>query len=238
MHAKRGAGVGRQGAMAAAFVAAALVIIYIGNATDLDLRMADALFDRASNTFPWRHAWLTEVFAHVALKRTLVVLGLGFVLAALWDLVARRSWGALRRSQVRVVALSAILVPGAISLLKHLSASHCPWDLQRYGGIQPYVRLLEALPQGVPLGHCMPAGHASTALWMMSLAVFFLPSRPRAASAVVMLTLAGGFAIGWMQQMRGAHFLTHTLWSIWIAGAIIVLLQQIMAPRVAPLPPD
>jgi len=33
-----------------------------------------------------------------------------------------------------------------------------------------------------------------------------------------------GAALGWIQQMRGAHFLTHTLWSMWIAGSFIVTL--------------
>lgn len=51
--------------------------------------------------------------------------------------------------------------------------------------------------------------------------------------------LAGGLALGWMQQLRGAHFLSHTLWSAWIACAIVlallVLLQEraVRAPQVS-----
>jgi membrane-associated PAP2 superfamily phosphatase len=130
-------------------------------------------------------------------------------------------WKSLRKLQIRVVALSAILVPAAISILKQASSSHCPWDLDRYGGSEPYVRLLEATPFGISSGNCMPAGHASSALWLISLAVFFYPQRPRAAAATAGLMLWVGFSVGWMQQLRGAHFLTHTLWSMWIACAII-----------------
>ena len=204
-----------------ALLAAALVIVWIGAFTDIDLTLADAAFDRTAMAFPWRHAWLTEVFAHVALKRALTVLGVLFILAAAWDLIWPRAWSAQRRLQMRLVALSAILVPTAISLLKHMSKSHCPWDLQRYGGVEPYVRLLDAMPHGIIAGNCMPAGHASTALWMVSLAVFLLPARPRAAAMAAVILLGAGFLVGWMQQMRGAHFLTHTLWSMWIACAII-----------------
>jgi membrane-associated PAP2 superfamily phosphatase len=227
----------RTRALAGGFALAALLIVWIGNGTDLDLRLADVFFDRASATFPWRHAWLTEVFAHVALKRALIALGLCFVLAAIADLVWPRALGApgarraLRRAQLRVVALSALLVPAAITLTKHMSASHCPWDLARYGGAEPYVRLLDALPQGMAAGGCMPAGHAATALWLVSLAVFFLPARPRAAFAAALVLLAGGFTVGWMQQMRGAHFLTHTLWSMWIACAIVCLLARRLLPH-------
>lgn len=215
-------------------LAAALLIVWIGAATDIDLSLADAAFDRAAMAFPWRHAWLTEVFAHVALKRALIVLGAGFIIAAAWDLVSARSWSPQRRLQIRVVALSAILVPTVISLFKHMSMSHCPWDLVRYGGVQPYVRLLEAMPHGTVAGNCMPAGHASTALWLVSLAVFFLPARPRVAAAVALVMLAMGFGVGWMQQMRGAHFLTHTLWSTWIACAIIGAIYAVLSRRAAP----
>jgi membrane-associated PAP2 superfamily phosphatase len=74
------------------------------------------------------------------------------------------------------------------------------------------------------LGQCMPAGHASAGLWLVALAVFWLPERPRLAGAVGAAMLALGFAMGWVQQLRGAHFLSHTLWSMWIACAIVTVL--------------
>lgn len=44
------------------------------------------------------------------------------------------------------------------------------------------------------------------------------------------LALGFGFLVGWMQQMRGAHFLTHTLWSMWIACAIAFALTLLLQP--------
>lgn len=205
-----------------ALALAALVLVWLGSMTDIDLALADAAYDRLLGKFPWRHAWLAERFSHVLLKRLLVGLGLLFMAVVLWDLARPQPWTALRRGQLRVVALSALLVPGTVALLKQLSSSHCPWDLERYGGTAPYVRLLEALPAGVAPGHCMPGGHASGALWLVSLSVFLLPRRPVWAGAAAILLLAGGVAVGWLQQLRGAHFLTHTLWSAWIACAIIL----------------
>jgi membrane-associated PAP2 superfamily phosphatase len=107
-------------------------------------------------------------------------------------------------------------------MLKRASVAHCPWDLARYGGDQPYLRLFDALPLGVPAGHCLPAGHASSALWLVALCVYWLPSRPGAARNVAALALLLGGLVGWMQQLRGAHFLTHTLWSTWIACAVVL----------------
>lgn len=206
-----------------------ILILWIGSYSDIDLTLADAMFDRASGTFPWRHAWLAERFNHGILKTILQILGVIVVALAAWDWARPRpNWDAPRRTGMRVLALSAILVPTCISVLKHFSDSHCPWDLQRYGGSEPYVRLLEMLPAGVAPGQCLPGGHASSALWLLGLAVFWLPHRPRMAAAVGGAMLMFGLAVGWMQQLRGAHFLTHTLWSIWIAVFIVDFLYSML----------
>lgn len=207
----------------------ALLILWIGQYTDADLWLADAMYDRASGAFPWQHAWLTERFNHELLKTALQLLAVAVIGVALWDLARpQRHWLPARRTGVRVLAWSALLVPAVISLLKRFSDSHCPWDLQRYGGNEPYVRLLEIMPAGIAPGHCMPAGHAASALWLLAVAVFWLPEQPRRAALVGALMLVFGFAVGWAQQMRGAHFLTHTLWSVWIAAVIVSLLYSML----------
>ncbi|MES3022492.1 MAG: hypothetical protein V4857_13010 [Pseudomonadota bacterium] len=68
-------------------------------------------------------------------------------------------------------------------------------------------------------------------MWLVSLCVFFLPHRPRAALWMARAALLPGFALGWLQQLRGAHFLTHTLWSMWIACAIASLLYALLVRR-------
>lgn len=201
------------GAAFLCLVAWAGLNLWLGQATDIDLYLADSLFDAAGRTFPWRHAWLTETFNHGILKVAAVVLGLLAIAAAL------REW---RRLPLRrtIVATTALLAPLITSLLKRASVSHCPWDLARYGGDQPYLRVLDNVPDGWQAGHCLPAGHASSVMWLVAAAVFFLPGQPRKALAAGAAALAVGMAVGWMQQMRGAHFLTHTLWSAWIACAV------------------
>lgn len=209
--------------IAVALIVAALFTLWIGRYSDIDLLLADTLFDTASNTFPWRHAWLTETFSHMILKWLLTLAALGFIgcttIDAIWPL---SRFGALDRLRIRIVALSSILVPVVISSLKQVSSSHCPWDLARYGGDQLYVRIFETLPIGAVPGHCLPAGHASSALWLLSLAVYGLPAQPRVALTAGSVGITFGALLGFMQQLRGAHFLTHTLWSIWIGCTTVV----------------
>lgn len=200
---------------------AALFILWLGNFTDVDIALADAMFDRNQGIFPMRQAWLTDRFNHVLLKAALVIAGAVVGLLNLWDLFSQLPWRPATRSSMRILGLSAVLVPAAIGAMKRYSASHCPWDLDRYGGQESYIRLLEAVPAGVTAGHCLPAGHASSALWLVALAVFWLPSKPRTATLIACALLLFGFAVGWMQQLRGAHFLSHTLWSMWIAAYIV-----------------
>lgn len=204
-------------------VLSALFILWIGRFTDIDIALADAAFDRATRSFPMQHAWLAETFNHVVLKTLLSAAGAFAVMRAVRDaVVPSPHWSADYRNGMRVLALSAVCVPLAISLLKRASMSHCPWDLQRYGGAEPYVRLLERMPAGVVPGHCMPAGHASSALWLVAVAAFWWPRDRRKALAAGAAMLVLGGVVGWLQQLRGAHFLTHTLWSAWIACALVL----------------
>jgi membrane-associated PAP2 superfamily phosphatase len=215
----------------------ALLILWIGDATNIDTMLADGAFDKVTHSFPMQHAWLAEKFNHGILKKALSALAVFVVVLALWDTVRpRRHWPDSRRIGLRVVAMSAVLVPLVITLAKHQSASHCPWDLQRYGGTAPYIRLLEKMPVNVSPGQCMPAGHASSALWLISLAAFWWPHSRRKGIAVGVLMLCAGVAVGWLQQLRGAHFLTHTLWSAWIACALVMAIYAVVRKGLARLP--
>ncbi|WP_374585830.1 phosphatase PAP2 family protein [Pseudoduganella sp.] len=204
-----------------ALAASATLILWLGQSTDIDLRLADLYYDHARSAFPLQHAWFAEQFNHVILKAMLVCLACGVVALAVRD--AWRpfpDWAPERRLGMRVLAMSAVSIPLATSLLKQASSSHCPWDLERYGGSAPYIRLLEWMPGGVEAGHCLPGGHASSALWLVGLAAFWWPRQPRKGFAMGAAMLLFGLGVGWVQQLRGAHFLTHTLWSAWIACAI------------------
>jgi membrane-associated PAP2 superfamily phosphatase len=218
--------------LALALAGSALAIAWINAFTDLDLILAQAMFDPASATFPWRYTWFADTFSHVWAKAALLAVASCVVLTAVFDLFwPRLAWPDGRRLRLRVVALSAVLVPSWISVLKYVSASHCPWDLDLFGGSETYVRLFQPVLPYASIGHCMPAGHASSALWLVSLAVFWLPHQPRTALRVGVAMLGLGFALGWVQQMRGAHFLTHTLWSMWWACLIVSGLYVLLVER-------
>lgn len=227
----------RDGSMAAGgMLLSALLILWIGQFTDIDVALADLAFDKATRTFPMQHAWLAETFNHVILKTVLSAIAALVIVLALWDAVRpSRHWGGSRRIGLRTVAMSAVLVPSVITVFKRFSTSHCPWDLQRYGGSEPYVRLLEWMPAASSPGHCMPAGHASSALWLVSIAAFWWPHNRWKGIGVAIAMLCIGIMVGWMQQLRGAHFLTHTLWSAWVACAMVLVIYSMNTKGLARL---
>lgn len=207
----------------AILLAAAVAIAALGQYTDLDLWLADLYYDPVRQFFPWDRSWFGRDFMHGYLKNVIVWSGFLLIAAALADLV--RPWrrlSPLRRLQLRFLALAATAEPLLVRTLKESSNLHCPVAIDRYGGSEPLLRLLDAVPAGWHPGHCFPAGHASAGMWLSALAILWLPRQPRRALAAFAGGLAIGLTMGWVQQMRGMHFLSHTLATAWVSSALLL----------------
>lgn len=202
-----------------------LLILFIGQYTNLDLIIQDYYYDAAQKIFPWDKTWFAHYFMHDYVKAFIIRSGQLLLLVMLIDTV--KKWSKISeftRVRLRLIALSSLLVPAAVRTIKEFSILHCPFEIDRYGGDTPFIRLLDNIPEVIKAGHCFPAGHATTGLWLASICVFWLPHDTKKASIAFFAGLSVGFILGWVQQMRGHHFLFHTLWSSWIASFIIVIL--------------
>ena len=107
----------------------------------------------------------------------------------------------------------------AITVLKRLNHTSCPWDLAEFGGVARHVsHWLWGVRDG-GAGHCFPAGHASTAFAYLAGWFVLRRSAPRVAGRWLLAALLAGMLLGLAQQMRGAHYMSHTLWTAWICWA-------------------
>jgi membrane-associated PAP2 superfamily phosphatase len=125
------------------------------------------------------------------------------------------------------VVASVTLATLAVSLLKSLTRMDCPWDLLRYGGTRPFIGMFEAR-HGLAASGCFPAGHASAGYAWVALYFAALAARPAWRWAGLAIGLAGGALFGVSQQLRGAHFLSHDLWSLatcWLVALALYLLM-------------
>lgn len=186
-----------------------------------DLSGLDIVVSRwfgTSQGFVWRDHWFTSGVMHRH-ARQLGWVGLAVLAVNVrWPLPFARG---LSRSQrltwLAATAACASLMPA----IKRVSSTSCPWSLAEFGGsVLHYVpHWMLRTADGGP-GGCFPSGHAATAL---SFCVGWFALReqaPHAARWWLAVSLASGAALGTVQVMRGAHYLSHALWSAWLCWAV------------------
>lgn len=208
-----------------ALLFSAIVILILGQWTNVDLMIEDYYYDPLTQTFPWKSTWFARDLMHGYVKNVIIKSGYLLLLIVILDAVFRlRFINDFSRARLRFVAIASVLIPTVIRGIKEYSVLHCPWTVDRYGGSAPFLRLLDHVPEGVQAGQCFPAGHATVGLWLAALCVFWLPHKPRVAVGIFFAGLSVGLILGWVQQMRGAHFLFHTLWAAWLASLVIMVM--------------
>ena len=69
-------------------------------------------------------------------------------------------------------------------------------------------------------GHCFPAGHASAGFGFLGGWFALHRHLPRLAGFWFLGALILGLTFGIAQQLRGAHFMSHTLWTAWICWMV------------------
>lgn len=201
--------------------------------TGLDLWLADRWYALEGGRWALRQHWITADLLHEDARNLLLALGLCVILAAL----ASMFWTPLHRWRRSLWCLAATLVtvPLVIGLLKHLSPVPCPWSLQRYGGELPYRHLFQQAP-GTG-GHCFPAGHASGGYALFGLYFAALPHVRRPA-LWLLPGLLSGLLLGLDQQLRGAHFLSHDVWTLFLSWFIALGLFTVIGRHRHPVGPD
>lgn len=212
----------------------ALFLALIYPSTGLDAQLISWFYSTQTLTFPLKNDGFLENFMHIGLKNLMVVVSL--VVLGLWALglkVWRFKNTSLHtyRQQLLWVFIAMVISTSTISLLKHLSIHACPWDLTIYGGSQPLIPLFGSLPMGATPGHCFPGGHASGGFALMAFYFGFRDSAPKIAKTGLILGLLFGFAMGWAQMMRGAHFMSHNCWTAWIVWMVLLAQYLIWPPK-------
>jgi membrane-associated PAP2 superfamily phosphatase len=213
-------------AHAAAGAAAMALLVFLFEFTPLDRIVTEWFYDPAARHFPLRHDWFLEVVMHRWAKYLIVLVAVGAAVgfAASFRVAALR----VHRAVFLFVFLTLATGPFLVGVLKQLSAKHCPYDLQLYGGFAPYYGLFDLSPAGVRSGECFPGGHASGGFALMS---FYFVWRRR-DRGLAFGALIGGFAYGFLlgfgRIAQGAHFLSHNLWSAAVLWWVMLLLHRLI----------
>jgi membrane-associated PAP2 superfamily phosphatase len=193
---------------------ALMLILMAWDATDLDMRLAH-WFGTAQG-FPLTDNWLLEGVLHEGGRRLSWVVALALTLAVWWPFGSLRRLESRERGQLILGSLAAVLL---VSLLKSVSPASCPWDLSAFGGVARHLSHWSWTRDGGS-GHCFPAGHASSGFAFIGGYFIWRRHSARVARNWLLLSLLAGFTLGFAQQARGAHFMSHTLWTGWLCWSV------------------
>ncbi len=124
-------------------------------------------------------------------------------------------------------------VPVLAGIGKKFTNTFCPSEIRRYGGAVAYAKLCEPFPAGdrpARRGGCFPAGHASGGFALLGL--LGLRTARCWRNRVIVLALGLGWAMGFYQMLKGAHYLSHTTATMFMAWIVVLLWQRVL--RAAP----
>ncbi|MCB1645837.1 MAG: phosphatase PAP2 family protein [Pseudomonadales bacterium] len=192
-------------------------LLLIWKVTAFDTLITGWFFDPVTMSFPQARHWFWESVMHDGVKDLVIVVAL----ATLFGIFYFR--GAYRRALLFAFG-SMIFTTTVVAIIKYQSNVACPWDMAEYGG---------DVVAGAG-GGCWPSGHASTGYCLFAL---FFAARwlgkdysGRIFAGVMML----GTLLSVSQTVRGAHFLSHGMWT----GVIIWTLNCLMARIWLPVSAD
>jgi membrane-associated PAP2 superfamily phosphatase len=184
------------------------------DASGWDLALAGLAGNRAG--FPWRDHWLLAGVLHEGARRAGWVLVTLLCLGIWWPAGPLRRLRRVARVELVIGILAAAL---AVSLLKAGSSTSCPWDLVEFGGLARHASHWTPVADGGP-GRCFPAGHASTGFSFFGGYFAFRDGDRALAHAWLLGAAACGLLLGLAQQWRGAHFMSHTLWTGFVCWCV------------------
>lgn len=177
----------------------------------IDLTLADRIYQLQGDNWSLKDNWLLEGIIHKGGRTfvgALVILNLT-ALVATYTIPAMAKF---RRSLVYLlvaVIVSLVIVSG----LKAVTHIDCPWSFQRFGGDNQASPVFSDI-FGSGTGRCFPAGHASGGYAWVALYFVCLLYWPRWRFFGLAFALLLGGIFGISQQLRGAHLLSHDIWTL------------------------
>lgn len=204
------------------------LLVLLFGLTSADLLLADQIYEVSGGSWRLRDAWVTSGLLHEGGRTLVNVAAVVLLLMTLASLLLPRL-RAHRRALIYLLT-SALLSGLVVNLLKQLTHVDCPWDLARYGGAYDYVGLFSRHPLASHYGACFPAGHASAAYAWFGLYFLARTYRPHLQAYALGGVMALGLLFGIGQQLRGAHFVSHDVWTFAICWLIATVTYLVFFP--------
>ncbi|MBY0414201.1 MAG: phosphatase PAP2 family protein [Bdellovibrionales bacterium] len=172
----------------------------------------------AKNFYSPGNGWIyrDNFFLEKVLHKGGVYLSMGILLGLILCRFFLKELKAKEKALLSFVISSTILSIVSVYLLKLFTTFPCPWNSQQFGGGQPLFSFSELFLSSHPKGHCFPAGHSSGGYAFLSLYFGFTLIYKKRSFLTLIPGIIIGFTFGMTQEIRGAHFLSHDLATIFV----------------------
>lgn len=188
----------------------------------LDMQLIQPWID-TSGQFKLRDNWYLAVLNHEIVKKIIIAASIGFL--TLWLASFQCSRLQAQRLNYGYLFWVSLLSSSLVGLWKSQSDHACPWNMLH---LQNAQRIWDLHPIA---GHCFPGGHASAGFALIAGFFAFRLQHPQRANFYLVAGLILGMGMGWAQMMRGAHFLSHNLWTLWLVLALNTLCYALFYTR-------
>ena len=192
-----------------------LILMLLLDIGGLDIWLASKFYAAEGYQWALKNHWLTEQILHKGARKLNYIFALAVLLSTMYYLWFNKTKPALTKAYL-ALTLSLLCSFALVAYLKAITNIACPWSLAMFGGNEPYIHILQPRPSYLPYSQCFPAGHASVGYAWVALYYFLRHSRPHYRYAGLAAGLIGGAILGFTQQLRGAHFMSHDLTTLFI----------------------
>jgi len=192
----------------------------------LDIWLAGHFYDQHQHIWPYQNSWLMQDVIHRGGRNLIGLLVIGTLLYFVMTLFVER-WHHRRRATGYLLAasLTGLII---ISLLKGHTHIYSPWDLKIFGGLYPHIRLFDTIAQNSPVGYAFPSGHASGGYILLSIYFLLHQTTHRYRHYSLAIALLIGLIFGVDQQIRGAHMLSHDLFTLAICWTSCIVWSALL----------
>ncbi|MBF7682577.1 phosphatase PAP2 family protein [Acinetobacter sp. B5B] len=121
-----------------------------------------------------------------------------------------------------MVLLSMVCSVSCIAVLKSTSEHACPWSM-----VSTHLGMIQWSQDIHTSAKCFPGGHASGGFSLIILFFAYRIDYPKIARTGLIFALTLGCLMSLVQMMRGAHFLSHNLWSLWWSWLIALVVYKL-----------
>lgn len=188
----------------------------------LELLIVSPFYDSENAIWPLKDHWLIQSVLHIFAQHLMKLFGLLLLGVILYLSFTKKNPPLRKALGCGFLAMAAGVT--VVGYLKGQTRLYCPWDLEMFGGELPHHLLFQSLVSDSPIGHAFPSAHAAVGFSFLSVYFAAAMFAPQWRFRALGFGLGLGFLFGFVQQMRGAHFLSHDLFSLaicWLAALLI-----------------